>query len=349
VKTIVFTGDCFDSKHPTSSQLKLFSQNIRYALDNGIEIVLVAGNHDQQRGVSTTTLDSFDELSLPNLTVYQDFGLHETVEGVNIILMPYKDRRMIGTPTNSDAIEVIKNRIHELRGSVEGQTMIVGHFMLERAPDGVDPDKFSINELILPLQMFKGFDTVIMGHIHEHMIISKKDPVIMYSGSMDRISFGEKDYKKVSLIVDSKDIRRVSILRTKVRDLVDISLDYIGHKKPYKDKINKRIIGDIKRVNKQTPIKSSIVKVAVKMKTGDLYHMDHSLIKDFVMGLGASFCVSVQAASVSSRQLRNKAITETVSEKKAFESYLNGVVETPAMKKRMLKCAEQIIDSVGEK
>src|SRR5271168_1217445 len=59
VKLIIQTGDVFENRLPTSAQHKIFSRCLRRALDKGLEFIFIIGNHDQQRDVSTNTIDLY--------------------------------------------------------------------------------------------------------------------------------------------------------------------------------------------------------------------------------------------------------------------------------------------------
>jgi DNA repair exonuclease SbcCD nuclease subunit len=351
VKTIILTGDIFETRHPTSAQLNAFSKCIRRAINLGMEIIISVGNHDQQRNISTTTVDVFEALKLPFLKIYQEISVHKTGD-LNIILMPYRDRRMMNASSNSEAIEMLKDELNNITESLTGKKVVVGHFMLEKSPEGFDPDMFSLNELILPMDMFKQCDVVIMGHIHKYEMVSSSlnNPTIIYSGSMDRVTFGEKDHKKVSLILDPKDIHNVEVIESNVRNLFEINLDYVDKKNSFKEEINNIIMSGIDDFNKNYPIKNSIVKIIIRVKENDLYYVKQPLIKEYVLSRGVKYCASIQVTSINTRQLRNSTINETQSGKKAFASYLNGIkCESEAMKKKLLKCAEEIIEEVEVK
>jgi DNA repair exonuclease SbcCD nuclease subunit len=349
VKTVILTGDIFETRHPTSAQLNAFSKCIHRAINFGMEIVINVGNHDQQRNISTTTVDVFDALNLPFLKIYQNIDVHK-IDDINIILMPYRDRRMIGAKSNSEAIEMIKNELSEIIKGLTGSKVVIGHFMLEKSPEGFDPDMFSLNELILPLDTFQNCDIVIMGHIHKYEMISANNPMIIYSGSMDKVSFGEKEHKKISIILDSENLQDIDIVKTSVRNLFEIDLDYADEKNLLKEKINDKIIEDIDSFDKKHKIKNSIVKVIARVKENDLYYVKQPLIKDYILSKGVKYCTGIQVTSINTRQLRNSSINETLSGKKAFTSYLNGIkCESDAMKKKLLKCAEEIIEEVEVK
>lgn len=348
VKTVVLCGDIFETRHPTSAQLNIFSKCIQRAANYGMKIIVNIGNHDQQRSISTTTVDAFGTLNLPFLKIYQEMGVYKT-DDTNIILMPYRDRRMMNASSNSEALDLIKDEFNSITKNLTGNKIVVGHFMLEKSPDGFDPDMFSLNELVLPLDMFQDCDIVIMGHIHKHEIITMDKPIIIYSGSMDKVSFGEKDHQKVSIILDPNNLKNVEIIKTKVRNLFEINLDYTDNKNAFKEKINNKITQDIDEFDKKQSIKDSIVKITVRVKENDLYYVKQPEIKDHILSKDVKYCAGVHVGSISTRQLRDSSINETLSGKKAFASYLNNLsCESESMKKKILKRAEEIIEEVEQ-
>jgi len=357
VKLVILTGDIFETRHPTSAQLNVFSRCLTRAVNKGLEIIIVVGNHDQQRTISTTTLDVFHSLELDNVSVYSEMGLHTTTDTngkkVHLFLMPYRDRRMLSADSNSDAIDMIDEELQALRARTlsedeEHCRIIVGHYMMGKPGEFTDPDAFSINELMIPLSMFEGFDATIMGHVHQHEVVSR-DPVIIYSGSMEKVSFGEKLHKKVAIVLDTDDIQNFEIIRSKVRALYEMSFDYTESKKFYKQDITDKIIEDIENYSKTHNVSNAIVKFSAMVKDNDLYYVNQNRIRSQILSKGVNYLSSVQIASVATRQLRNKEITEDLAGKKAMNSFINGLLEPDNMKSRLLKCAMKVMEEVDGK
>jgi hypothetical protein len=57
----------------------------------------------------------------------------------------------------------------------------------------------------------------------------------------------------------------------------------------------------------------------------------------------------IQISSTSSRQLRDESINENEDSKKAFKAFVGNLKEPDAIKKRLLKFGEQIIEEVEGK
>jgi DNA repair exonuclease SbcCD nuclease subunit len=346
VEVVVLTGDLYETRHPTSAQLNAFSRCIRRATEKGLDVRIVVGNHDQQRTIDTTTVDIYNELKLDKIKVYPEMSAFK-IGDVNIVAMPYRDRRMTGADTNSGAIQILREQLNDLTEGMTGFKLLVGHLMLEKTAGEDNPDGFSINELILPHDMFGGFDVVVMGHVHRHSIVNKSDPTIIYSGSMERVSMGEKDHKKVTLIIDTV-AKSVEVVPTKVRNLYELSFDYDGDKL-YKHGINNVILGDIDKFCATTDLKDSVVKIVIKLNEHDHYFLNQQKIREHLLSKGIDCFYSLQTSTIISRQLRNKEITEDVSGLKAMESFISGLIEPESVKNRLHKYAREIILEVEGK
>ena len=347
VELMVITGDIFETRHPTSAQLNAFSKCINNAISRGIQVVIVAGNHDQQRTIATTTVDIFNHLNIPGVSVYTGFDIHD-FNGFKLALLSYKDRRMTREKTTEEAIKNIQSQISKLSTQVSDPKIVIGHFMIGKPVAGTNPDSFSINELILPLASFSGFDAVIMGHVHKHMILSH-NPFMAYVGSMERNSFGEKDHNKVSFVLDTDNMKKVEIIPNKVRSLLEIALDYTDDNKEYGQKIMDKMLLDINKFDMRYGMEDSIIKFMAKVSKDDMYYISQEMAKNQILNKKVKSIFSIEIKADSSRQLRNKKINEDTSGKKAITSYIRQLIEPENIKNKLIKCAHSIIEEVEGK
>jgi exonuclease SbcD len=354
VKYVAITGDIFDTRHPTSAQLNAFSKCVRRAIEKGMNMMLLVGNHDQQRTISTTTIDIYNSLGISGITVHseiENIKLEHNGETANIVFMPYRDRRMVSghASSNSEAVSIIQKELSSALEGAAGKKIAIGHFMVGKAVTGQSSERFSMSELILPPVMFKDFDAVIMGHVHQHEILRTANPVMMYIGAMEKTSFGEKNHKRVSVVLDTNNLNKPKIINTNVRNLYVMDFDYTSDSKYYKHEITNQIIKDIGKFNKTFDLSEAVVKLIVRVKENDLYHVDQSRIKKFILSKNVNYLVPMQISMVSSRNLRNKNITETADGKNATKSYIKQLQETDQMKEKLIKFASTIIEEVEGK
>ena len=351
VSLVVLTGDIFDSRTPPSCAITAFSRCVQRASLKGVKFVMVAGNHDQQRTSNSTTLDFYNALDLKNIVAYTDFGVYTINDAgrpFNIVLLPYRDRQMLGGGliTNNDANENIRARIKKLTEGLKGKTICVAHFMVDRTITGETSEIFSISEIVLSLDLFKDFDATFSGHIHFPQVISKK-PFVMYTGSMDRIDLREAKHNKISVVFDTNNPGDVEIIKTKTRDMFEISLDLEQGDKSYAHETTEKILSDITKFNVAHHIADSIVKLTIKVKENDVYFVNQDRIKEYILSKGVNYLMPIQISSMSNRQLRSKDITETVDSKVAMASFIKTLVtETEPFKKKLIKAAEFIIEEV---
>lgn len=351
VSVAIITGDIFETRHPTSAQLNVFSKCIRRANTKGIKMIMLAGNHDQQSPISTTTIDVFKYLDLQDVSVFTETGCYTTEDkSTDIVLLPYRNRRMLGVGTNAEAIVKVRDGLNAINTQPNSNKILIGHFMIGKAVSGRDGESFSMSEVILPLDLFKGYDAVIMGHVHQHEILKKtKDQIIGYVGSMEKISFGERNHQKVSAIIDTDDITNPKFIPSNIRNLYEMNFDYSQGEKIYKSQITDKILADIEEFSSNNTLKNAIVKLVAKVQENDLYYVNSERIVEYIMSKNVSHLTTPHISAVSKRTLRNKNITETASGKKAMASFINELNEPDHVKKKLLKLANNIIEEIEGK
>jgi DNA repair exonuclease SbcCD nuclease subunit len=347
VEVVIQTGDATDTRNPSPAVISALSKCIKRTLDKGFEMVIVAGNHDQLRASETTTIDFLDHLGLDRLSIFTKPGV-KSFKDCHIVLLPYRDRKQLKAETNEQAAQVVKAQIAELTKGLAGTLVCVPHLMIHEAPAGKDGESFSINEIVLPLDTFDGMGLVCAGHIHTAQILKAANPIAMYVGSMEKITFGDRDVPKSTMIVDTNDLANYQIIPTPTRSLFEPSYDYSGDK-PYKDGITDRIIKDVNEFLAGNEVKGSIMRLAIKVHDSDTYYINQDRIRDRLLGAGVSCLAGIQLSSTSSRQLRDETINENEDSKKAFKAFVGNLKDSEAIKKRLLKYGEAIIEEVEGK
>ncbi|HEY80523.1 MAG TPA: exonuclease SbcCD subunit D [Caldilineae bacterium] len=218
VDLVIFAGDAYKTRNPNSTYRREFSWRIKRIADHGIPVVMVAGNHDlppvSQRA---STIEIFDTLRVPNIYVLdQDSGvtLIETKRGpVQIAPAPYPytselasqeafraasldelDRRY--TEFMSD---IIRAMAQEARSRPDIPAVLVGHFSVDGAMFSSERSVMVGRDITVPRAVLvdDAWDYVALGHIHRHQDVNEgAHPPVVYSGSIERIDFGEeKEFK----------------------------------------------------------------------------------------------------------------------------------------------------------
>jgi exonuclease SbcD len=214
VDLVVFAGDIYKTRDPTPTHQREFATRIQRLTANGIQTVLVAGNHDIPMSAGrATSVDIFRALEVPGVTVARTIGAHrlETRAGaLQILAFPWAVRSLVlAQPEyknktiaelNQAMIELTRDR---LRAQAEGldphaPSIIVGHAHLFGARVGAERLLTMGGDPMYDLQTFDlpGIDYVALGHIHKHQVLHYASPQVVYAGSLDRVDFGEQDEPK---------------------------------------------------------------------------------------------------------------------------------------------------------
>ena len=346
VRILALCGDQFDSRTPPPAVVNAFSECLRRTIDKGFKVVMIAGNHDQSRSSRTTTIDLYDSLKVQGVSVFTDFGV-KSFEDFHLVCLPYRDRKQFQASTNEEAVQAIKQSLATLTANLQGPKLVLGHFMMEGTVSHEESDNFSVNEIVLPNSTFDGLDAAFLGHIHNAEVLKRKGPVIVNVGSMERINFGDRKQPKSTTIVDTADIENFKVIETPTRSMFELAFDYTD--RLYKTGITDRIIADVQAFVAENDVEGAIVRVAARMKDLDVYYVNQERIKEILLASKIDTLAGIQLVSTTSKQSRDQAITEAVDAKKAFGSYVKNLTESEAMKKSLVKAAEQIIEEVDGK
>lgn len=344
IDLVILTGDIFETRHPTSSQHKIFSSCIKRGIDKGMEFIIVVGNHDQQRDISTNTIDLYKTLGLDKVHVFDEFGTFKYQDNT-IFLMPFRDRKNFGVSTNQEALDIIKSKLDELGFSNPKikNKIVIGHYMFEGSIfTGTEYDA-SINEIYLLKDMFSECSATVMGHIHKGEVL-QKSPKIIYSGSMERNTYGERDYDKGVVVINTEDFSKSKFVKVKTRSLFDIKIDY-SEKQIEKGEVLKQILSDIDSFAEENDLNGSISRVAVKIDEADLYSINEGVLKNYLYSKGISYCSGISISSFL-KHTKKSEISELTDSKKIIASYVNSLKDIDSVKKDMIEFAEKIINDV---
>ena len=211
----VFAGDAFKTRDPDPTQQREFAKRIKQLADK-IPILLLVGNHDIPGMASkATSVDIFRALDVPNVIVGWRDGSQvvQTKRGpVFLAWVPYpirnrllaqEEHRGVSIETLDSALqEIIVTMLRDLAAEAADQTpgvprVLAGHFSVTGAVYGSERSVMLGRDLAVPKSSLAGpvWDYVGLGHIHKHQNLTANDPgspPVVYSGSLERIDFGEE-------------------------------------------------------------------------------------------------------------------------------------------------------------
>jgi exonuclease SbcD len=219
VDFILHAGDVFTKKTPDNAAREVF---YKFVKDVSIKVIAIPGNHDSDIHHSLAPLKS---LGLDNLIILDTLGDYTfTLEGlptVSILSIPDLLPRL-----STESIEQAIDTFLDVNKS--NYKIMLGHFSVIGAQTPNYVVTAQSKEFVLAREIVdrKEFDYIALGHIHLRQDIGN----IHYSGGIERVTFGEKDYEPGFYFVETveKDKRNLTIAKfvpLQVRPMVDLVLD----------------------------------------------------------------------------------------------------------------------------
>ena len=214
----IFAGDAFKTRNPSPTFEREFAYRVQ-DLAGLCPVVLLVGNHDLptiERRASS--IEIYETLHVPNVTLGRDYQLHviETARGPVLVgTAPYPVRshllRDVDLPHNRTIAEIdallednLNDRLVNMAREAEAYDMprvLTGHFSVSGATFGSERSVMLGRDVTVLLSTLDdpAWDYVALGHIHHHQCLTlgrPASPPVVYSGSLERIDFGEEGDRK---------------------------------------------------------------------------------------------------------------------------------------------------------
>jgi exonuclease SbcD len=245
VDLVVFAGDIYKTRDPTPTHQREFARRVRNLTQRGIQVVLVAGNHDIPLSAGrASSVDIFRALEVPGVTVARTLRTHviDTPRAgpVQVVAFPWAVRSLVlAQPEfknhsiaelNQIMIELTRDRLRVEADQLNAElpAIVVGHAHLFGARIGTERLLTMGSDPMYDLQTFDlpHVDFVALGHIHKHQALSYASPQVVYAGSIDRVDFGEEGEDKGWVYIEIAEKGRADwdFRRVKARPFVTVDI-----------------------------------------------------------------------------------------------------------------------------
>ena len=213
VDLVIFAGDAFKTRSPNPTYQREFAHRIR-DLSHLAPVVMLIGNHDlPPTMLKASSIEIYDTLDVPNVWVAGEYDVRvvETKRGpVAVGTAPYpirsrllEDENVAGmTIAQTDALlqETLTQVIDDLSAQADTYDMprlLTGHFTVNGAAVGSERNIMLGRDVAVLLSSVADprWDYVALGHVHKHQNLTRGQkgvPPVVYSGSIERIDFGEE-------------------------------------------------------------------------------------------------------------------------------------------------------------
>ncbi len=216
---VLFCGDAYKSRDPSQTQQREFARRIRKLVENNIPVFLLVGNHDLPNASGrANTIEIYDTLGIQNVYVAERPGIFRipTPSGtIQIVALPWLKRSNVVSKEDTKNLDfvqlnqkmqqILSDIIDKLASELDPalSAVLAAHVWVQGARVGSE-DTMSIGQehmLLVSSVARPCFDYVALGHIHRHQVLHENPPVI-YSGSLERLDFGDEDDEKGFYLVD---------------------------------------------------------------------------------------------------------------------------------------------------
>lgn len=209
VHAVVFAGDAFKHQHPTPTLQSLFAARMRRLARAGASVFLLVGNHDLPKMAGLAhPFSIYSALEVEGVVVGDRAIVYELplpdgapAPVLQVGALPHFSRhQVLARLQDADDPEMlIEQRLSEtVRGLGEAvdptlPAVFAGHCHVGNARVGDAQSLFGVSDVEVSLSTLLGaarFPYYALGHVHGSQILND-EPFVAYSGSLERVDFGE--------------------------------------------------------------------------------------------------------------------------------------------------------------
>lgn len=361
VDVVLFAGDAYKRNSPSPTEQRELAKHFIKLADAGIPIVMIAGNHDipVMQG-KATAVDIFRQMRPEKIQVYNTRPsldphppLIETKNGpIGVCCMPFLSpsyfRHVVDTEglSQQETIEEYNDKIHDI---IEGMAkalpeeipkVLMAHMTAYGTTlGGYKGSPLFMDELtVQPSVMANaGYDYVALGHIHLHQNLSPVPNVpVIYSGSIDRVDFGEMDEDKgfVMAYVE-KGGSEFDYHPVDVREMIHIK----AHTERGGD-LTEGILNEIQK--EASRLDGSILRISYTADDDEVHTLDMKRIHEALKPVHFKAGFYRQIRDTQEQQRRSRSLSTEITFADAFNAYLQEHEEFQDDKEELLKRALEI-------
>lgn len=209
VHAVVFAGDAFKNQHPTPTLQSLFAARIRRMARAGAAVFLLVGNHDLPKMAGLAhPFSIYPALEVAGVVVGDRARVYPLplregapAQVLQVGALPHFSRHQVRSRveglTDADIDRLVADTVRTLDEGVDrsAPALFAGHCHLSKAAVGEGQSLFGVSEVEVSLSTLassEAFACYLLGHVHARQVLSE-DPFVAYSGSLERVDFGEGD------------------------------------------------------------------------------------------------------------------------------------------------------------
>ncbi len=353
IDLFLFCGDAYYNENPSPTEQRIFAQAIRPLLDKQIPIVMLVGNHDFPVSFGlASSINVFGELT-NGVHIFEKPGVKDidTKSGkIRIVGMPWANQsRLFAREEIEKQVKGVRDKMLEIytgmidieatrirEESLPYPAILAMHAHVDGAEltEGSEKRLVESCDIVVPLSQIlrREFSYVALGHFHRHQDLNHGgEPPVVYSGSIERISFNELNQPKgfVLVEIDEKNRATYKHIQTPARKMVSIDIDTRSSNEP-SEKVAEAI--------DKTDVEDAIVRVRIKCTDEQKKKLDFGKVRERLKKAFIVSEVKIEQDKVKSDKSQIKL--EYLTPERILETYIDSKENLKPKKKALLELAK---------
>ena len=360
VDLVLLAGDAYKGRDPSQTHQRELATRLARLSAAGIPVFLLVGNHDLPHAVGrATAIEIFHTLQVPGLYVgdkLQTYTVPTRSGGpLQIVAVPWPRRSGLLSRDESRGMTIdqvnekiqdlftasIQNLIAELDPSIPA--VLAGHVTISAARTGTEQSMMlGQDHVLLPSAVHRPeLDYVALGHIHKHQVL-RENPLVVYSGSLQRVDFSEEDDTKGFCVVDldpsAPQGRRLQDFRfqpVNARPFLTIEAKVTPGDEDPTDTVMKAIM--------RRNVAGSIVRLRVSLPAEAGVHFREGEIREALSGAHYLAAITRDVEQDRRTRIPPGVADDGLAPLDVLRLYLESRTVTPDRQEKLLKYAEELI------
>ncbi len=360
VDLVLLAGDAYKGRDPSQTHQREFARRLSRLSNAGIPTFMLVGNHDLPNAVSrATAVEIFQTLQVPHVYIGDSLRVYDvpTPGGpLQILAVPWPRRGGIMTREDSRGLSIdqirqelenrltaaIQARVDQVNPEVPA--ILTGHLTVNGATVGTERSMMLGQDHVLLASSLHQpqLEYVALGHIHKHQILRQDPPMVVYSGSLQRVDFSEEAEQKgfclVELDPSAPQGQRVVDFQFRpvnARPFVTVDVRLTGG--------DEDPTGTVIRAIARKDIQDAVVRVRITLPAELEAHLRESDIRQALAEAHYIAAISQQTEDARRTRLGTEVI-EGLQPMQALRLYLEGRTVEPKRQEKMLRYAEELAE-----
>jgi exonuclease SbcD len=364
VDLVLLAGDAYKGRDPSQTHQRELAKRLFTLTEASIQVFLLVGNHDLPNATSrATAVDIFPTLQVPNIHIgdsLQTYTVKTRSGPLQIVAVPWPRRGGILSREDSRGLS-----IDEVRQEIEGRmtaaiedrvknldpgipAILTAHATISGATVGTERSMMLGQDHVLLVSAVQKsqLEYVALGHIHKHQVLRQDPPMVVYSGSLQRVDFSEEADQKGFCVVDidpsapqGQRMLDFQFHKVDARSFVTIDARIDAAELDPTDAVIRAIA--------RNDITGAVVRVRITLPAELEPHLREADIRQALEG--AHFIAAVSREVAGTRRTRlGSDVAEGLQPMQAVRLYLESREVDPRRQEKVLRYAEELVQSQDE-